>query len=436
MTTEGALAGGSNLSSNPPMLAGFLVDVSGSMLTAMRSRSGGRNRLQSFQDSFDKLVERATRLADERSDNLSHSGLNIFAYGFGFGNPVAMFLNPGAPSVRDLLDLGHRDSTVSAGELAANLDKYRRHIESLASEMFGGTPMVLAFSTARDRFASESRKRNWSQPQILFVLSDGEPTGGPSASTDVITLANELKRSGILVVSCFLSDEDVAEHRRLYASQEQSWSKGAKLMFECASEMPPDSPFEAYLLENEWEVENGARLFAQINQSEMLSEFLSVIASPLRLGARNEISSGKKVFVSYSRLDADWRRRLDQHLKPLIREGLVDYWCDDKVKAGSDWMAELQEGLRSAKVVILLVSSNFFASDFIAVYESPEILKAAKTRGTIVLPIIINPSRFERSDFAVFQTLNPPSTPLAGMKAVDQEELLEKAVQFVEHHLK
>ena len=41
-----------------------------------------------------------------------------------------------------------------------------------------------------------------------------------------------------------------------------------------------------------------------------------------------------KIFISYSHSDEKWLRRLQVHLKPLERQGLIECWDDTRL-AGS-----------------------------------------------------------------------------------------------------
>ncbi len=77
------------------------------------------------------------------------------------------------------------------------------------------------------------------------------------------------------------------------------------------------------------------------------------------------------VFISYSHKDKKWLERLQAHLKPLERAGLVDRWDDTRIEAGDEWRKEIRQALDAARVVVLLVSADFMASDFIAKDELP-----------------------------------------------------------------
>ena len=143
-----------------------------------------------------------------------------------------------------------------------------------------------------------------------------------------------------------------------------------------------------------------------------------------------------KVFISYSHRDADWLRRLRVHLKPLEREHRIEIWDDTRIKPGSRWREEIEQALAATKVAVLLVSADFLASDFIAGDELPPLLSAAEKEGAIILPVILSPSRFERTpSLAQFQAVNNPSKSLIGLARSEQESVLVKVCEAIEASL-
>jgi hypothetical protein len=135
------------------------------------------------------------------------------------------------------------------------------------------------------------------------------------------------------------------------------------------------------------------------------------------------VKGGGRVFVSYSHRDRKWLDRLLVHLKPLERAGILDVWEDSQIKPGTAWRDEIENALKSAQIAVLLISADFMASDFIADNELPRLLMGAETRGTIIMPVIVSPSRFQHSDtLSDFQAVNTPDMPLSKMPNHRREE--------------
>jgi hypothetical protein len=147
-------------------------------------------------------------------------------------------------------------------------------------------------------------------------------------------------------------------------------------------------------------------------------------------------SDRTKVFISYSHADKEWLERLKRHLKPSIREGQMDYWDDTHIRPGDDWKQEIRNALETAQVAVLLISADFFASDFINENELPPLLAAAQAKGVRILPVILSASRFARNpDLSRFQAINSPSEPLNGLMQAEQEKVLDRLAQAIESTL-
>jgi hypothetical protein len=175
----------------------------------------------------------------------------------------------------------------SAGDTTANLDDladvWKGDSPSWANAeplIFGNTPMCAALKRALNRFRSELEVRAASQPVPIFLLvSDGEPTDG-----DPLPLARELRDRGVTVISCYITDHDVVAIRTLVNRPDPSWPKGARLMFEAASDLPDDSPLVHSLLRSGWSASTGAKAFLQANHSVILEELVAMATSPVEVG--------------------------------------------------------------------------------------------------------------------------------------------------------
>jgi hypothetical protein len=119
------------------------------------------------------------------------------------------------------------------------------------------------------------------------------------------------------------------------------------------------------------------------------------------------------IFISYSHHDAKrWLSVVEKMLKPLTRSGELLLWTDEKIKAGSRWRDEIAKAIDRSDAAILLVSSDFLASDFIADHELPRLLERGRQHGLPVLWISVSSSLYQATEIAEYQSLNDPTRPL------------------------
>src|SRR5260221_13295728 len=70
-----------------------------------------------------------------------------------------------------------------------------------------------------------------------------------------------------------------------------------------------------------------------------------------------------KIFYCYAREDKLLREKLEKHLEPLSRAGLIVSWHDRQIEPGMEWRREIERHFDSADIVLLLVSPSFMRSD-------------------------------------------------------------------------
>lgn len=154
------------------------------------------------------------------------------------------------------------------------------------------------------------------------------------------------------------------------------------------------------------------------------------------MSARSPVSRSL-VFVGYShRNRKPHLERLKTHLKPLAREGLVDYWDDTRIHPSAKWRREIAQAVAEARVAVLLISADFYASDFIAKNELPPLLRRNAQKTLDVLPVIVGQSRFARDPkLSRFQAVNDPGKPLANLRATERERIWDHVAQEVEQRV-
>src|SRR6266849_3537570 len=127
---------------------------------------------------------------------------------------------------------------------------------------------------------------------------------------------------------------------------------------------------------------------------------------------QQEAASAVTVFYSYAREDEPLREQLEKHLSGLRREGLIAEWHDRQVVAGTDWAYAVSEHLRAASVILLLISSDFLASDYCYSIEVQQALERHKGGEARVIPVILRPVDWQGTPFAHLQCLPPDAKPV------------------------
>lgn len=129
-----------------------------------------------------------------------------------------------------------------------------------------------------------------------------------------------------------------------------------------------------------------------------------------------------QVFISYSHVDEKLMKELLKHLKPYARSGSVTAWSDKQIAPGAKWFDEIQAALQKTSVAVMLVSSDFLASDFIHDHELGPLLKEAEAGGVKILWVPLRPSSYEETLLKDYQAVSTPSEPLSQMSKADRDE--------------
>ncbi|MDQ3030376.1 MAG: NB-ARC domain-containing protein, partial [Actinomycetota bacterium] len=95
--------------------------------------------------------------------------------------------------------------------------------------------------------------------------------------------------------------------------------------------------------------------------------------------------------MSYSREDAEWRRKFVGMLKPVVRERRLEVWSDDRNEVGYEWRPQLAEAIRRSRAALLLVSRDFLESDFIMQQELPALIE----EGARLVCVLVRPCLWE-----------------------------------------
>lgn len=130
----------------------------------------------------------------------------------------------------------------------------------------------------------------------------------------------------------------------------------------------------------------------------------------LILQKQPNMTQPKKVFISYSKTDKDYLSTLKTQLSPLRRQGLITTWDDTDLKPGEIWDAAIRRELNAADIIILLVSADLIATDY--VWEVEMTAALAREEATVV-PVIIRPCQWQNAPFARLNALPEKGKPIS-----------------------
>ena len=119
-----------------------------------------------------------------------------------------------------------------------------------------------------------------------------------------------------------------------------------------------------------------------------------------------------ELFLSYSHRDEVLRNELAKHLKPLKRQQVISAWHDRDISAGTEWASEISKHLETAKVILLLISSDFLASDYCYDIELARAMERHERGEARVIPVILRPVAWFGAPFGRLQALPNNAKPI------------------------
>jgi TIR domain len=138
-----------------------------------------------------------------------------------------------------------------------------------------------------------------------------------------------------------------------------------------------------------------------------------------------------KIFYSYSRKDLDMRNALEDHLSTLRVAGKISTWHDLQLEAGTEWEPAILNKLDTADIILLLISSNFIASNYCYGTELKRAIARHDDGTARVIPIILRPCDWNHADvpFSRLNVLPTHAQPIT--KWADPEDALAIVAQRI-----
>jgi hypothetical protein len=92
---------------------------------------------------------------------------------------------------------------------------------------------------------------------------------------------------------------------------------------------------------------------------------------------------------SYAHADEALRNELEKHLSPLKRMGRISTWHDRRIVPGDEFEGQIDHYFSTADIILLLISSDFIASDYCYQIEMRNALQRHECGEAVVIPVIL-----------------------------------------------
>src|SRR5712692_2693467 len=142
-----------------------------------------------------------------------------------------------------------------------------------------------------------------------------------------------------------------------------------------------------------------------------------------------------KIFISYAQEDEALLNRLKIHLKPLNRQGIIDIWYDRNISAGTEWEKAISDQLNAAQIILLLISPDFMASDYLYGIEMKRAMEKHERDDARVIPVILRSSYWEFEPLKKLKALPIDAKldvkPVISSRWHDLDEALVKVVEGI-----
>jgi hypothetical protein len=143
---------------------------------------------------------------------------------------------------------------------------------------------------------------------------------------------------------------------------------------------------------------------------------LSQAASHIGRSPRSD-DGANRIFISYSHKDKKFLGELQRHLKPFERSTKISSWSDEQIQPGSRFLEEIKNRLAESRAIVMLVTKDFLASEFIHEHEFHPALKKAQAGGARIVWVLVRDCSYKETPLKDYQAAISPAKPLAQMKA-------------------
>ncbi|MBD8221208.1 toll/interleukin-1 receptor domain-containing protein [Pantoea agglomerans] len=123
---------------------------------------------------------------------------------------------------------------------------------------------------------------------------------------------------------------------------------------------------------------------------------------------------------SYSHVDEALRNELEKHLSPLKRMGKITTWHDRRINPGLEFESQIDHYFSEADIILLLISSDFIASDYCYQVEMTNAMERHKRAEAVVIPVILRECAWHQLPFGSIMAATIDGKPITKFASHDE----------------
>ncbi|MFK8009372.1 MAG: SIR2 family protein [Saprospiraceae bacterium] len=176
---------------------------------------------------------------------------------------------------------------------------------------------------------------------------------------------------------------------------------------------------ETYVLQNPKDISDLTSFFYKRNFEIEFVDFLPEQFATTFLEKINTVQTAPKdttrlnAFLMFDEKDEEIKNALDTHLSTLKGNEFIQTWDESKIAAGDERSNVVEEKLKQADIILILVTANLFNSDEIYEKQLKVALQCHEEKSAVMIPILMKSCMWQGSIIGNLSTILPRNrTPL------------------------
>lgn len=134
-----------------------------------------------------------------------------------------------------------------------------------------------------------------------------------------------------------------------------------------------------------------------------------------------------RIFLSYSIHDKEYANKIIELLHSIKSESKIEIQNSGEIEIGEDWSKKIKRMIDSSDVILILLSPDLLASDYINSIEIRKAISLNNAGASIVIPIIVRPCKWRESQLSGLQVFPRDTMPISEAQNLKQvyDELVE-----------